>query len=197
MNPHHSSTRKIDPNQGAHLADGSPNSMDRIAIGPTVLAFDEWTQAGLVLPDLEAMRDYRWRRLTRHIVDRDLAGLLMFDPLNIRYATDSTNMQLWNTYNPFRAVLLCADGYMVIWDYKTAPFISKFKPLVKSQRAGASMFYFSSGDKIDPVADKFSNEVRILLQDHRPSNKRLAVDKIMLLGARAIEAQGLTILHGE
>ncbi len=30
-------------------------------------------------------------------------------------------MQLWNTHNPFRAVLLCADGYMVIWDYKTRP----------------------------------------------------------------------------
>ena len=29
------------------------------------------------------------------------------DPLNIRYATDSTNMQLWNTHNPFRAVLIC------------------------------------------------------------------------------------------
>ncbi len=59
------------------------------------------------------------------------------------------------------------------------------------------MFYFSSGDKIDPVADKFSNKVRILLQDHSPGNKRLAVDKIMLHGVRAIKAQGLTILHGE
>ncbi len=84
-----------------------------------------------MLPDLEAMRDYRWRRLTLHIVDRNLAGLLMFDPLNIRYATDSTNMQLWNTHNPFRAVLLCADDYMVIWDYKNAPFLSKFHPLIK------------------------------------------------------------------
>ncbi len=44
MNPHHSSIRKIDPNQGAHLADCSPNDMDRVEIGPTVLAFDEWAQ---------------------------------------------------------------------------------------------------------------------------------------------------------
>ena len=86
------------------------------------------------------MREYRWSRLTRHIVDRDYGGLLVFDPLNIRYATDSTNMQLWNTHNPFRAVLLCADGYMVMWDYKNSPFLSEFKPLVKEQRSGADMF---------------------------------------------------------
>ena len=88
------------------------------------------------------MREYRHKRLTDHIVARDLAGLLMFDPLNIRYATDTTNMQLWNTHNPFRAVLLCADGYMVIWDYKNAPFLADHNPLVKESRSGASMFYF-------------------------------------------------------
>ena len=60
------------------------------------------------------MRLFRLKRLTQHIVDRGYGGLLMFDPLNIRYATDSTNMQLCNTNNPFRAVLLCTDGYIVI-----------------------------------------------------------------------------------
>ena len=29
-------------------------------------------------------------------------AVLLTDPLNIRYATDATNMQLWNTHNPFR-----------------------------------------------------------------------------------------------
>ena len=121
----------------------------------------------------------------------------MFDPLNIRYATDSTNMQLWNTHNPFRAVLLCADGYMVIWDYKNAPFLSTFNPLVAEQRSGASMFYFSTGDKAEPVADQFANEVRILIQEHAGDNKLLAVDKIMLHGAHALEAQGFTLKDGE
>ena len=105
MNTHYRDARKIDPTQGALLGDGTVNDGDRVEIGPPHLAFQEWAAAGLALPDLAAMRAYRWRRLTRHIVDRGYAGLLMFDPLNIRYATDSTNMQLWNTHNPFRAVL--------------------------------------------------------------------------------------------
>jgi Xaa-Pro aminopeptidase len=197
MNTHFRDTRKIDPTRGAMLGDNTPNDQDRIEIGPTQLAYGEWAQAGLELPDLQAMRRFRWERLTQHIVDRDYAGLLVFDPLNIRYATDSTNMQLWNTHNPFRAVLLCADGYMVIWDYKNAPFLSAFNPLVREARSGADLFYFDRGDKIDVAADAFSNEVRILLEAHAPGNKRLAVDKPMIHGLRALEAQGLQIMEGE
>ena len=197
MVKHYSETRKIDPTRGEVLGDNTPNDKNRIEIGPTRLAYREWEEAGLQLPDLQRMRRYRWERLTQHIVDRGYGGLLMFDPLNIRYSTDSTNMQLWNTHNPFRAVLLCADGYMVIWDYKNSPFLSTFNPLVREQRSGADLFYFDRGDKVDVAADIFSNEVRVLIQEHAVNNKRLAVDKIMLHGLRALEAQGFEIMEGE
>jgi Xaa-Pro aminopeptidase len=197
MNQHYSTTRKIDPNRGSTLPDGSPNDMNRVEIGPTQLAFREWEAAGLVLPNLENMRRYRWERLTRHIVERDYGGLLIFDPLNIRYATDSTNMQLWNTHNPFRAVLLCADGYMVMWDYKNSPFLSEFNPLVREQRSGADLFYFDRGDKVDVAADVLSNEIRILIDAHGGGSRRIAVDKIMLHGLRALEAQGFEVMDGE
>ena len=197
VNNHFRENRKIDPSQGATLGDKTSNNKDRVEIGPTKLAYSEWQKSGLVLPDLPRMREYRWKRLTEHVVQRGYGGLLLFDPLNIRYATDSTNMQLWNTHNPFRAVLLCSDGYMVIWDYKNSPFLSKFNPLVKEQRSGADLFYFDRGDKIDIAADKFSNEVRTLIAEHSQSNMRLAVDKIMLHGLRSLEAQGFEIMEGE
>ncbi len=197
MNNHFRDSRKIDPSRGAVTGDNTPNDQDRIEIGPTQLAYAEWANAGLVLPDLQEMRRFRWARLTQAIQARGYAGLLLFDPLNIRYATDSTNMQLWNTHNPFRAVLLCADGYMVMWDYKNAPFLSQFNPLVREVRSGADLFYFDRGDKIDVAADQFSNEVRILIEEHAGQNHRLAIDKIMVHGLRALEAQDLKIMEGE
>ena len=197
MNKHFSETRKIDPSRGTTLGDGTPNDGNRIEIGPTKLAFQEWEQAGLELPDLAEMRAFRWKRLTAHVVERGYGGLLMFDPLNIRYATDSTNMQLWNTHNPFRAVLLCADGYMVIWDYKNSPFLSSFNPLVKEVRSGASMFYFSTGDKSDAAAERFVSEVKDLIREHSGGNMRLAVDKIMIHGYRSLVDAGFEVQDGE
>jgi len=197
MNTHFSDRRKIDPTRDDRLADGSPNDMNRVEIGPTILAYDEWAKAGLVLPDLERMREFRWKRLVAGVNARGWGGVLLFDPLNIRYATDSTNMQLWNSHNPFRAVLVCADGYMVIWDYKQAMFLTEFNPLVKEQRSGADLFYFDRGDKIDVAADVFANEVRGLIATHGGANQRLGVDKVMLHGLRALEAQGFEVMPGE
>ena len=197
MDTHYSDTRKIDPTRGTTLGDGTPNDADRIEIGPTQLAFREWEAAGLALPNLEKMRAFRWKRLTQSVIDRDYGGVLMFDPLNIRYATDSTNMQLWNAHNPFRAVLVCADGYMVIWDYKNSPFLSTFNPLVREQRSGASMYYFSTGDRGAEAADKFVAEVKDLIQQHGGGNMRIGVDKIQIHGFRALQAACFDVKDGE
>lgn len=197
MNQHYRDTRKIDPTRGVTLADGTPNDQDRMEIGPTQLAFNEWAVAGLELPDLPSMRAFRHKRLTDAVNARDYGGVLMFDPLNIRYATDSTNMQLWNTHNAFRACLVCADGYMVVWDYKNAMFLSTFNTLVREQRTGADLFYFDRGDKINVAADEFSNQVRELIKEHGSGNMRLVVDKVMIHGLRALEAQGFDVIPGE
>ena len=83
------SNSKIDPMRRAHLkTDFAPDDNDRVEIGPTQLAFDEWQAAGVVPPDLPALRAYRSQRLQEQIRTHDCAGLLLFDPLNIRYATD-------------------------------------------------------------------------------------------------------------
>lgn len=170
---------------------------DRVEIGPTALALDEWASAGLQSPDLEAIRDYRLARLVEQIQARDCGGLLMFDPLNIRYATDSTNMILWNTHNPFRATLVCPDGYMVIWDYKNTEFLTDHNPRVREKRHGADLFYFDRGEGVTVAAERFAGEVRDLVQAHGGNNTTLAVDKIMLAGLRALEATGLQVIEGE
>lgn len=197
MSDPYANRRKIDPNRGSTLGDGSPNDNDRVEIGPTQLAFGEWQTAGLTLPNLERMRHYRWQRLTAALVARDTGGLLMFDPMNIRYATDTTNMQLWNSHNPFRAVLLCADGHMVIWEYKNAPFLVSFNPLVAEIRSGASFFYSITGNKGDAAANSFAAQVNEVMRAHAGANRRLAVDKIMVTGLRALERIGFEVTEGE
>ena len=189
--------RKIDPSRGAMTGDNTPNDMDRVEIGPTKLAFDEWASARLELPDLQQMRRFRHNRLVQGITARDYGALVVFDPLNIRYASDSTNMQLWNTHNPFRALIVCADGYMVMWDYKNSPFLSQFNPLVREQRSGADFFYFDRGDMAHLAAEAFAGEVYDLVRSHGGGNMRLAVDKIMMVGLRALESKEFEVFEGE
>ena len=191
---HYATDRKIAPGQ---KPDGSPDDNDRIEIGPTPLAFAEWREAGLTAPNLERMRHFRWEKLTAAINARGWGGLLLFDPLNIRYTTDTTHMQLWNTHNPFRAVFLGADGHMVLWEYKGLSYLADYNPLVKETRGGASMFYFATGDHGEKIAHNFAGQIIDLLNEHGGGNTRLGVDKIMLHGADALRSLNVEIMDGE
>ena len=195
-----SSNRKIDPSQRPSRQfkrDGSPNINDRVEIGPTNLAFDEWEQLGIECPDLTAMREFRLERIKAELTKRDLAGVLLFDPLNIRYATDTTNMQVWITHNHARACFVAASGYMILWDFHSCAHLSAHLPLVKEVRSGASFFYFESGDKVDQHARHFAASIEDILREHAGGNRRIAVDKIEIAGLRALEQLGIEVSDGQ
>ena len=200
--PYSVSNQKIDPSRrrASHLdvlPDGTPNDNDRIEIGPTDKAFNEWSTLGLTPPDMHALREYRLSRLVKELAQRDYAGLLMFDPLNIRYATDTTNMQLWIAHNPARACFVSATGNITLWDFHSCAHLSAHLPLVNEVRSGASFFYFESGNRVDEHAQRFAAEVNELLALHGGNNRRLAVDKMEYAGACALQALGVDIKNGQ
>ena len=59
-------------------------------------------------PDMKRMRAYRLARVRAELRKRDYAGLLLYDPINLRYATGSRNMAVWALHNA-DALLLCPD----------------------------------------------------------------------------------------
>ena len=69
-------------------------------LGPGQLALAEWQALGLELPDLKALRAGRLARLRAALAKGDHAGIVVTDPINLRYATDSANMQVWCLHNP-------------------------------------------------------------------------------------------------
>ncbi|MFS0826317.1 dimethylsulfonioproprionate lyase DddP [Pseudomonas phoenicis] len=191
---------RIDPSKPGHTAlkpDGTPACNDRTEIGPTALAFEEWRQLGLEPPHLATMRSHRLERIKQQLVARDLAGVLLFDPLNIRYATDTTNMQLWTTHNPARACFVAASGHVVLWDFHGCDHLSAHLPLVSELRSGASFFYFETGSRSDEHARRFCAQVDDVLRTHGGANRRLAVDRMELAGVRAMDALGVALADGQ
>lgn len=195
-----SAQRKIDPYSKPQFAlkpDGSLDDNNRVEIGPTALAFAEWRDLGLEIPQLDRMREFRLQRLVDQLQQHDYGGLLLFDPLNIRYATDTTNMQLWITHNPARACFISAAGYIVLFDFHSCEHLSDHLPLVKEVRGGASFFYFESADRGPEHAAKFAANIDELMRTHAGDNRRIAVDKIEIAGLRALEKAGLEVFEGQ
>ncbi|EGU45981.1 peptidase M24 [Vibrio orientalis CIP 102891 = ATCC 33934] len=194
------SNRKIDPSRRRATQlkpDGSVNDNDRVEIGPTALAFQEWADLGITPPNLHQMREYRLKRIVDQLQARDLAGVLLFDPLNIRYATDSTNMQLWIAHNHARACFVSAEGYMILWDFHNCEHLSAHLPLVKEVRNGASFFYFETGNRTNEHAHHFAKEIADIVKQYGGGSNRIAVDKIEIVGLRELDKQGLELFDGQ
>lgn len=192
--------RKIDPSRGrapGTKPDGSPDDEDRVEIGPTDLAFAEWAALGLEMPNLERMRQTRLDRVCQQLQERDYAGALLFDPLNIRYATDSSNMHLWIAHNPARAAFVSASGYVILWDFHRCGHLSSYLPLVREVREGAGFFYFLTGDREEEMAGAFADQVDAVLREHGGGNRRLAVDKMEISGVVALQERGVELCSGQ
>ena len=177
-------------------SDNTPDNNDRVEIGPSQLAFDEWASLGLQPPDMVALREYRLGRVREQLRKRDYAGVLLFDPLNLRYATDSTNMQLWITHNQARACFIATDGPVVMFDFHNCQHMSQHLPLIDEIRNMTSFFYFLGGSRSQEFAAKFAAEIDDLLQQYGAGNRRLAVDKMEIYGVRAFDRLNIEIMDG-
>lgn len=186
---------RIDPSKTR--PDGSPDDNNRIEIGPTKKAFEEWQKLGITAPNLERMRRTRLKRIVDQLNERQYDGVLMFDPLNIRYATDSTNMQLWVAHNPARACFVSAGGDIVLWDFHGCDHLSAHLDLITEHRHGAGFFYFVAGDKESALATSFANDVNNVMGKYCGNGRRLAVDKIEISGFEALKRLNFTIENGQ
>ena len=59
--------------------------------------------------DLDEVRLYRLARLREEMRREGVSGLLLFDQINTRYATDATNMQVWCSHYETRCVFVALE----------------------------------------------------------------------------------------
>jgi Xaa-Pro dipeptidase len=166
-------------------------------LGPGALATGEWAALGLELPDVPAMRAYRLARVREQLTARDYAGILVTDPINTRYATDSTNMQVWCLHNPVRYAFVATDGPVIVFDFHGSAHLSAHLELVDEVRPGRGWYFFKSGPRVAEHAAGWAAEIADLISAHGGGNRRLAIDNADCHGIAALQALGVSVHDGQ
>jgi Xaa-Pro aminopeptidase len=172
-------------------------SLNQHVIGYGGLAESEWAALGLDAPDMDFARRYRLERIRAELKKRDLAGIVVYDPLNVRYATDSTDMQLWCTHNAVRYAFVATEGPVILWDFHNCEHLSWHLELIDEIRHGTAWFYFEAGDQAETRAKRWAAEIADVLKGCGGRNKRLAVDRINPAGVAALADHGISVHDGE
>jgi Xaa-Pro dipeptidase len=158
---------------------------------------DKPLRSPVPLDTLKAARAYRKQRLVDQVIKHDCAAILLFDPVNIRYALDVSNMQLWATHNPFHYALVFADGHAIDFEYPGAEHLAKGLDTVDEIRSANPFFYMYSGPYLEERAAQWAAEIASAVCERGGGNLRLGTDKLELPGADALRRQGLTLVEGQ
>jgi Xaa-Pro aminopeptidase len=136
------------------------------------------------------------QRLRDEMTRQDVAGLLLYDPVNIRYAFDCSNMSIWTAHNPIRYALILNGGPGIMFEFKGCEHLNDGLPGIDEIRNAIGWMFMCAGDRAEERLAPWAQEIADLVRQYGGSNMRLGVDRMEPEGVHALEAHGIQILDG-
>jgi Xaa-Pro aminopeptidase len=166
---------------------------------PSAPLFETGTKSASDIKEtaLHDVRAYRLGRVRQQLLEHRIPAILLYDPVNIRYATDTSNMQVWAGRNPARYVMVFADGRIVAWEFHSCEHVWDGLNLDVEFRPAVSWTYFNAGPDAERRAGQWGTEIVDVLRKHAPDDARLAVDRLDPFGTAFLERHGIALFDGQ
>jgi Xaa-Pro dipeptidase len=136
----------------------------------------------------------RLERLRGSIAAAGCDAGLFYDPTNIRYATGTSNMQVYALHNPCRYAFVPVEGDVVLFEFKGCEHLSAGHENVAEVRPAVSWYDFVSGGRVEEFARTWATEIVDLLGG---VGGNLAVDRLDPIGFIELQRRGVTVHDGQ
>ena len=147
--------------------------------------------------DLDEVRRYRLARVREALAARDLAGIILYDPVNIRYATDASNMQVWCAHNEARYLYVPTEGPVTLFEFGGgSDLINAGLPTIDEVRAATYVLYFIAGGRQADNARAWAAELDSVIRERGGGNPRIAIDRVGPVGMIEMQRLGYEIHDG-
>lgn len=147
--------------------------------------------------DTAALESGRLTRLRAAIVAADCDAAIFYDPINIRYATGTSNMQVYSLHNACRYAFVAAEGPVVLFDFKGCEHLSDGHANVTEVRNAISWYHFVAGPRVAEFARDWAAEIAALVGPNRGRRCRIAVDHLDPAGLRALDRHSIDVVDGQ
>ena len=147
--------------------------------------------------DEKAVRAYRAERIRQELRRRDLGAVLVVDPINLRYATGTRNMQVWTMHNVVRYALVFAHGPTVLFDLAGSRHLSAALESVSDIRASIPFDYMLVGVNAEEMAQRWAAQIHETLNEHGCATHTLSIDRADTLMIRSLDDLGTRVVDGK
>ena len=147
--------------------------------------------------DLDEVRRYRLARVREALAARGLAGIILYDPVNIRYATDASNMQVWCAHNEARYLYVPTEGPVTLFEFGGgSDLINAGLPTIDEVRGATYVLYFIAGGRQADNARAWAAELDSVIRERGGGNPRIAIDRVGPVGMIEMQRLGYEIHDG-
>ena len=147
--------------------------------------------------DLPALRAYRLGRIRAEMAARDIAACLLFDPVNIRYATGARNMQVFMARNPARYLLLPLEGPVVLFEFEGCHHLAHGLETIDEVRPAITASFVAAGPQIADRERRWAGETAAELRRICGANSRIGVERVNAGAALALAAEGFQLVDAQ
>ena len=147
--------------------------------------------------DEAEIRRFRLQSIRSLAARHDLSAVLLFDPINIRYANGSRNMQVWTMHNFCRYALILTSGPSIMFELPTGMHLLKDLETIDEVQPAWSTDYFVTGERTSEIVAHWAKQIDDLVRKYGGNNRRLAVDRLDVETAAALHRHQLSLSDGK
>src|SRR5690625_239542 len=136
---------------------------------------------------------YRLNRLKEQITAHNLNAVILFEPINIRYACGARNMQVYSQRNPARYIVVPADGPVVLFEYRSCLHLAEGLPTLDEVRYASPIMPLHSGDHSSRHVQDFIGQVAEILSRSASNGKHIGINGAPPEVHTALAAEGYVL----
>ncbi|MFQ5873374.1 MAG: M24 family metallopeptidase, partial [Dehalococcoidia bacterium] len=159
---------------------------ERDLVGRHVVDFDERV-------DVPRLKRERLARVQAEIAKADLGGILLYDPVNIRYATGTRNSGVFALRALRRHALIPREGTPILFD-ELSPKASDESAMPRKEQHFWE--FFPCGISGQEAVVRWAVNMKGVLCELGIEEERLGIDHLDAMGFEAAKAQGIRLVDG-
>ncbi|MCP4330174.1 MAG: aminopeptidase P family protein [Alphaproteobacteria bacterium] len=128
---------------------------------------------------------------------RVIAACILFDPVNVRYATGARNMQVFHQRNPARYLFLPVEGRVVLFEFTGCMHLADGLETIDEVRPATTASHVAAADAIVERERSWAREMASLMNEEVGRQRRIGLERVNAGAAMALSAEGLTIVDAQ
>jgi Xaa-Pro dipeptidase len=147
--------------------------------------------------DVSRLRLSRLARVRAEMEKVDCAACVLVDAVNIRYATDSRNMQVFTSRNPARYIFIPLAGPVILFEFEGCHHLAKGLETIDEIRPAITVSYVASGPRVYERARQWADQIGELMRQYGGGNRRIGLERVNSAAAMALAEQGFEIIDAQ